>query len=41
MRAANGSNVGFLDELQVMFHLITGSTVALVVGLLWFFFLVG
>lgn len=35
------SKVGFLDELEVMFKLITRSKVALGVYLLWFFFLFG
>lgn len=35
------SKVGFLDELEVMFELITRSVVALVVWLIWFFFLFG
>lgn len=35
------SKIGFLDELKVMFNLISGSGVALSVWLLWFFFLVG
>jgi hypothetical protein len=41
LQAEIESKVGFLDELKVMFHLITGSTVALIVWLLWFCFLVG
>jgi hypothetical protein len=41
LQAEIASKVGFLDELKVMFHLITGSTVALIVWLLWFCFLVG
>jgi hypothetical protein len=36
-----GSKVGFLDELEVMYQLISRSTVALIVWLLWFFFLFG
>jgi len=36
-----GSKVGFLDELQVMYALITGSGVALSIWLIWFFFLLG
>ena len=36
-----GSKVGFLDELEVMYGLISRSTVALIVWLLWFFFLFG
>jgi len=35
------SKVGFLDELEVMYRLITRSNVALAVWLLWFFFLFG
>ncbi|MFT3822850.1 MAG: DUF4407 domain-containing protein [Chitinophagaceae bacterium] len=35
------SKVGFLDELEVMFRLITHSKVALLVWLIWFFFLFG
>ncbi|MBB1286929.1 DUF4407 domain-containing protein [Flavisolibacter sp. BT320] len=35
------SKVGFLDELEVMFSLITRSKVALCVWLLWCFFLLG
>jgi hypothetical protein len=35
------SKVGFLDELEVMYRLITRSNVALIVWLLWFFFLFG
>jgi len=35
------SKVGFLDELEVMYRLITRSTVALIVWLLWFFLLFG
>jgi uncharacterized protein DUF4407 len=35
------SKVGFLDELEVMYRLITRSKVALIVWLLWFFFLFG
>lgn len=36
-----GSKVGFLDELKVMHSLISNSGVALVVWLIWFFFLLG
>jgi len=36
-----GSKVGFLDELEVMYSLITRSNVALGVWLIWFFFLLG
>lgn len=35
------SKVGFLDELKVMFKLITDSNIALGVWLLWFGFLIG
>jgi hypothetical protein len=35
------SKVGFLDELEVMYSLITRSGVALSVWLIWFFFLLG
>ncbi len=35
------SKVGFLDELEVMYSLITRSGVALCVWLIWFFFLLG
>lgn len=35
------SRVGFLDELEVMFSLISRSKVALGVWLIWFFFLLG
>lgn len=35
------SKVGFLDELEVMYALITRSNVALGVWLIWFFFLLG
>ncbi|MEP7080971.1 MAG: DUF4407 domain-containing protein [Ginsengibacter sp.] len=35
------SKVGFLDELEVMYSLITRSNVALGVWLIWFFFLLG
>lgn len=35
------SKVGFLDELEVMYKLITRSNVALVVWFIWFFFLFG
>ena len=35
------SKVGFLDELKVMYKLISDSGIALVVWLLWFFFLLG
>jgi hypothetical protein len=35
------SKVGFLDELEVMYSLITRSNVALAVWLIWFFFLLG
>jgi len=35
------SKVGFLDELEVMYSLITRSNVALSVWLIWFFFLLG
>lgn len=35
------SKVGFLDELEVMYNLITRSGVALSVWLIWFFFLLG
>lgn len=35
------SKVGFLDELEVMYSLITRSGVALTVWLIWFFFLFG
>ncbi len=35
------SKVGFLDELKVMHSLISDSGVALVVWLIWFFFLLG
>jgi hypothetical protein len=35
------SKVGFLDELEVMYSLITRSNVALCVWLIWFFFLLG
>lgn len=35
------SKVGFLDELEVMYSLITKSGVALSVWLIWFFFLLG
>lgn len=35
------AKVGFLDELQVMYSLITGSGVALGIWLIWFFFLLG
>jgi hypothetical protein len=35
------SKVGFLDELEVMYALITGSGVALSIWLIWFFFLLG
>lgn len=36
-----GSKVGFLDELEVMYSLITKSTIALCIWLIWFFFLLG
>jgi hypothetical protein len=36
-----GSKVGFLDELEVMYSLISRSNVALGVWLLWFLFLLG
>ena len=35
------SKVGFLDELKVMYKLISESKIALTVWLLWFFFLLG
>jgi len=35
------SKVGFLDELNVMYQLVTDSGVALIVYLIWFFFLLG
>lgn len=35
------SKVGFLDELEVMYQLITQSNVALIVWLIWFLFLFG
>ncbi|GEO06558.1 hypothetical protein AAE02nite_42220 [Adhaeribacter aerolatus] len=35
------SKAGFLDELEVMYSLITGSNIALIVWFLWFFFLLG
>lgn len=35
------SKTGFLDELEVMFALISRSKVALVIWLIWFFFLLG
>jgi hypothetical protein len=35
------AKTGFLDELEVMYKLITGSKVALIVWLIWFFFLFG
>lgn len=35
------SKVGFLDELQVMYRLITNSGIAMTVWLLWFVFLLG
>lgn len=35
------SKVGFLDELEVMYSLITRSGVALSIWLIWFFFLLG
>lgn len=35
------SKIGFLDELNVMFRLISNSTVALVVWIIWFLFLMG
>lgn len=35
------SKVGFLDELKVMYKLISESPIALTVWLLWFFFLLG
>ena len=35
------SKVGFLDELNIMFKIITGSRIALIVWLLWFIFLFG
>lgn len=35
------SKVGFLDELEVMYSLITGSTIAMVIWFLWFFLLLG
>lgn len=35
------SKVGFLDELEVMFSLITKSTVALMIWLIWFILLFG
>lgn len=35
------SKVGFLDELEVMWSLITRSGVALCIWLIWFFFLLG
>ncbi|HXS54948.1 MAG TPA: DUF4407 domain-containing protein [Hanamia sp.] len=35
------SKVGFLDELEVMYSLISRSKVALIVWLIWFFFLFG
>jgi hypothetical protein len=35
------SKVGFLDELEVMYQLVTNSTVALIVWLMWFFLLFG
>ena len=36
-----GSKTGFLDELKVMYVLISGSGVALLVWSLWFFFFIG
>lgn len=35
------SKVGFLDELEVMYRLVTSKNVALIVWLIWFFFLLG
>jgi len=35
------SKVGFLDELEVMYSLITRSNVAMIVWFIWFFFLFG
>ena len=35
------SKVGFLDELEVMYNLVTKSKVALLVWSIWFFFLLG
>ena len=35
------SKVGFLDELEIMFSLLKRSNVALIVWLIWFFFLFG
>lgn len=35
------SKVGFLDELEIMFNLLKRSNVALIVWLIWFFFLFG
>lgn len=35
------SKVGFLDELEVMYSLITKSKVAMTVWFIWFFFLIG
>lgn len=35
------SKVGFLDELEVMYSLITRSGVAMTIWLIWFFFLLG
>jgi len=35
------SKIGFLDELNIMFRLISNSTIALVVWLIWFLFLMG
>lgn len=35
------SKIGFLDELEVMFSLISKSTIAMIVWLIWFFFLMG
>jgi len=35
------SKIGFLDELNVMFRLISNSTVALIVWIIWFLFLMG
>lgn len=41
LEADISSKVGFLDELEVMYKLITRSNVALTVWLIWFFFLFG
>jgi hypothetical protein len=35
------SKIGFLDELNIMFRLISNSAVALIVWLIWFLFLMG